>query len=61
MIQVSILNRRNEASGAKDSDDEIFDPKENRNVPLSEQGLQRLKHLTWVSNTRHPNTHMTIL
>ncbi|KAJ9493990.1 hypothetical protein LTR99_010925 [Exophiala xenobiotica] len=49
MIQpVSMLNRRNEtSSGPKDSDEEMFDAKENRNVPLSEQGLQRLKHLTW--------------
>jgi hypothetical protein len=51
MIQpVSMLNRRNEASsGPKNSDEEMFDAKETRNVPLSEQGLQRLKHLTWVS------------
>lgn len=46
MIHVTATNRSAEASN---SNDDMFDTKDNRNVPTSEQGLARLKHLTWVS------------
>ncbi|KIW46545.1 uncharacterized protein PV06_02212 [Exophiala oligosperma] len=48
MIHVITTNRSVEAEASNsNSNDDMFDPKENRNVPTSEQGLARLKHLTW--------------